>query len=66
MVEFFTEHWLGIVLLTLGQCLLILCRSSVALAFLLYADRKIWAAVQMRRGPTWWGPSACSRALRTS
>jgi NADH-quinone oxidoreductase subunit H len=66
MVEFFTEHWLGIVLLTLGQCLLIVVPLLVALAFLLYADRKIWAAVQMRRGPTWWGPSACSRASPTS
>jgi NADH-quinone oxidoreductase subunit H len=64
MVEFFTENWLGIVLLTLAQCLLILVPLLVALAFLLYADRKIWAAVQMRRGPTWWGPSACSRASR--
>ena len=23
----------------------------ISLAFLLYADRKIWAAVQLRRGP---------------
>jgi NADH-quinone oxidoreductase subunit H len=56
MVEFFTEHWLGIILLTLGQCLLIVVPLLVALAFLLYADRKIWAAVQIRRGPNVVGP----------
>ena len=51
MVEFFTTTNLGIVLLILGQCLLVLVPLLVALAFLMYADRKIWAAVQMRRGP---------------
>jgi len=51
MVEFFTTTNLGIVLLTLLQCLLVLVPILVALAFLMYADRKIWAAVQMRRGP---------------
>ncbi|GGL61877.1 NADH-quinone oxidoreductase subunit NuoH [Wenxinia marina] len=51
MVQFFTENPLGIVLLILGQCLLILVPLLVALAFLLYADRKVWAAVQLRRGP---------------
>lgn len=56
MAEFFTDTWLGIVLLTLGQCLLILVPLLVALAFLLYADRKIWAAVQLRRGPNVVGP----------
>jgi len=56
MAEFFTENWLGIILLTLGQCLLIVVPLLVALAFLLYADRKIWAAVQLRRGPNVVGP----------
>ena len=56
MADFFTNNWLGIVLLTLGQCLLILVPLLVALAFLLYADRKIWAAVQLRRGPNVVGP----------
>jgi len=51
MVQFFTETNLGIVLVIFGQCLLILIPLLVALAFLMYADRKIWAAVQMRRGP---------------
>ena len=51
MVDFFTNTNLGIVLLVLAQCLLVLIPLLVALAFLMYADRKIWAAVQMRRGP---------------
>ncbi len=51
MVEFFTNTNLGIALLILGECLLLLIPLLVALAFLMYADRKIWAAVQMRRGP---------------
>ncbi|MBU2889306.1 MULTISPECIES: NADH-quinone oxidoreductase subunit NuoH [Celeribacter] len=51
MVEFFTTTNLGIFLLTLGQILLVLVPLFVALAFLMYGDRKIWAAVQMRKGP---------------
>ncbi|PWG16619.1 NADH-quinone oxidoreductase subunit NuoH [Salibaculum griseiflavum] len=51
MVEFFTTTNLGIVLLVIGQCLLVLVPLLVALAFLMYADRKIWAAVMMRKGP---------------
>ena len=51
MAEFFTNTNLGIFLLILGQCLLIIVPLLVALAFLLYFDRKVWAAVQMRRGP---------------
>jgi NADH-quinone oxidoreductase subunit H len=51
MVEFFTTTGLGITLLILGQCLLVVVPLLVALAFLMYADRKVWAAVQMRRGP---------------
>ncbi|MFT5649499.1 MAG: NADH-quinone oxidoreductase subunit H [Yoonia sp.] len=56
MVEFFTNTNLGIVLVILGQCLLVLIPLLVALAFLMYADRKIWAAVQMRKGPNMVGP----------
>ena len=56
MVDFFTNTNLGIVLVILFQCLLVLVPLLVALAFLMYADRKIWAAVQMRRGPNIVGP----------
>ncbi|PJI92263.1 NADH dehydrogenase subunit H [Yoonia maricola] len=51
MVEFFTNTNLGIVMVILFQCLLVLIPLLVALAFLMYADRKVWAAVQMRKGP---------------
>ncbi len=51
MVEFFTTTNLGILLLTLGKCLLVLVPLLLALAFLMYMDRKVWAAVQMRKGP---------------
>jgi len=56
MVEFFTNTNLGIILVILGQCLLVLIPLLVALAFLMYADRKVWAAVQMRKGPNVVGP----------
>ena len=51
MADFFYNTGLGIALLIVGQVLLLVCRFVLALAFLMYADRKIWAAVQMRRGP---------------
>ena len=41
----------GTFLIILGQCLLVTVSVLIALAFLMYADRKVWAAVQMRRGP---------------
>ena len=47
---------LGWTLLTLGQILLIVVGVLVSLAFLLLADRKIWAGVQMRKGPNVVGP----------
>ncbi len=51
MAEFFTQTGLGIGLLIVGQVLLLVVPLLLALAFLMYADRKIWAAVMMRRGP---------------
>ncbi|NDV01681.1 NADH-quinone oxidoreductase subunit NuoH [Pseudoroseicyclus tamaricis] len=55
-MSFFTETAVGILLVIIGQCLLILVPLLVLLAFLLYADRKVWAAVQIRRGPNVVGP----------
>ena len=51
MADFFYNTYLGIGLLTVGQVLLLVVPLLLALAFLMYADRKIWAAVMMRRGP---------------
>lgn len=56
MSDFFTTTNTGILLLIVGQVFLIVIPLLVALAFLMYADRKIWAAVQMRRGPNVVGP----------
>lgn len=51
MAEYFSTTYTGIGLLILAQIFLLVIPLLVALAFLMYADRKIWAAVQMRRGP---------------
>jgi NADH-quinone oxidoreductase subunit H len=51
MAEFFTNTPLGIILLIVGQIFLVVIPLLLALAFLMYADRKIWAGVQLRRGP---------------
>ncbi|MFK7875127.1 MAG: NADH-quinone oxidoreductase subunit NuoH [Paracoccaceae bacterium] len=51
MYEFFTTTSTGIALTIVGQIFLLVIPLLLALAFLMYADRKIWAAVQMRRGP---------------
>ena len=45
--------WFG---LTIGQILLIVVLLLISIAFLLLADRKIWAGVQMRKGPNVVGP----------
>ncbi len=51
MAHFFFETNFGIFLFILGQCLLVTVGILLALAFLMYAERKIWAAVMMRKGP---------------
>lgn len=50
MTPFF-DTTAGAFVIILAQCLLVSVLLLVSLAFLLYGDRKIWAAVQMRRGP---------------
>jgi NADH-quinone oxidoreductase subunit H len=45
--------WLA---LTVGASLLLLVTLLVIVAFLLLMDRKVWAAVQLRRGPNVVGP----------
>ena len=51
---FFTYVWPFIIIL--AESILMLVILLVAIAYILYADRKIWAAVQMRRGPNVGGP----------
>ncbi|MGB5838028.1 MAG: NADH-quinone oxidoreductase subunit H, partial [Albidovulum sp.] len=47
---------LGTFLLIVVQCLGVIGFVMISLLFLVYGDRKIWAAVQMRRGPNVVGP----------
>ena len=51
---FYTYIWPGMIIL--AQSLLLLIALLVFTAFVLYADRKIWAAVMLRRGPNVVGP----------
>ncbi len=55
MDNFWNEP-LGIVLIVAAQTLLMVAFVMISLLFLVYGDRKIWAAVQMRRGPNVVGP----------
>jgi NADH-quinone oxidoreductase subunit H len=55
MVELFSDYlWPLLVMIFWSVFLLVIL--LVATAFVLYADRKIWAAVQIRRGPNVVGP----------
>ena len=47
----FVENYLIPGAIIIGQSLLVLVLLLVFIAYVLLADRKIWAAVQMRRGP---------------
>lgn len=52
----FLEAYVWPLLIMIGQSLLLLVGLLILVAYILYADRKIWAAVQMRRGPNVVGP----------
>ncbi|MBP2446361.1 NADH-quinone oxidoreductase subunit NuoH [Rhizobium leguminosarum] len=55
MDSFFSTYvWPAIIMI--GQSLLLLVCLLVFIAYVLLADRKIWAAVQLRRGPNVVGP----------
>ena len=56
---FWTDIWQGYVwplLLMVMQSVVLLVALLVTIAFLLLMDRKVWAAVQLRRGPNVVGP----------
>jgi len=48
--------WLWPLIVMVAQSLLLLVILLIAIAYVLLADRKIWAAVQIRRGPNVVGP----------
>jgi NADH-quinone oxidoreductase subunit H len=55
MAEFWTDY-IWPLLIIVGQSVLLLVLLLIITAYVLYADRKIWAAVQIRRGPNVVGP----------
>src|ERR1700756_2912262 len=59
-MEFFqTAFWTGFLwplIIMIAESLLLLVVLLIAIAYILLADRKIWAAVQIRRGPNVVGP----------
>src|ERR1700710_1051886 len=60
MTEFFaSSFWTGFLwplIVMVAQSLLLLVVLLIVIAYILLADRKIWAAVQIRRGPNVVGP----------
>jgi NADH-quinone oxidoreductase subunit H len=59
MKFFGLDGWLGStvwVLVQIGLSLAVILPLLIAVAFLLLMDRKVWAAVQLRRGPNVVGP----------
>jgi len=55
MAEFWTSYLWPLIIMV-AQSVLLLVILLVAIAYVLLADRKIWAAVQIRRGPNVVGP----------
>src|SRR5713101_1975352 len=55
MAEFWTSTLWPLIVMV-AESVLLLVVLLIAVAYLLYADRKIWAAVQIRRGPNVVGP----------
>jgi NADH-quinone oxidoreductase subunit H len=56
LAHFFTVNWLGQAIVILAECLLVTVPLLLAVAYMTYADRKIWASIQLRRGPNVVGP----------
>jgi NADH-quinone oxidoreductase subunit H len=60
MAEFFaSDFWTGFLwplIVMVAESVLLLVVLLIAIAYILLADRKIWAAVQIRRGPNVVGP----------
>ena len=55
MADFWADYLFPLIIM-LAQSVLMLVVLLVIVAYILYADRKIWAAVQIRRGPNVVGP----------
>ena len=55
MINLISENFIHL-LPIIGYCLLLFVPLLLGVVIVLYADRKIWAAVQKRRGPNVVGP----------
>jgi NADH-quinone oxidoreductase subunit H len=55
MYELWNDYLVPLIIMV-GESLLLLVILLITIAYVLLADRKIWAAVQMRRGPNVVGP----------
>src|SRR5579872_5777191 len=55
LAEFWTTYLWPLIIMV-AESVLLLVLLLVAIAYVLLADRKIWAAVQIRRGPNVVGP----------
>src|SRR5438477_4051999 len=56
LLRFFTVNWLGQVIVMVAECLAVTVPLLVAVAYMTYVDRKVWASIQLRRGPNVVGP----------
>src|SRR5271155_1376349 len=56
LIDFFTHNWLGQAIVILLACLAVTVPLLVAVAYMTYVDRKVWASIQLRRGPNVVGP----------
>ena len=55
-MEAFWSDYIWPLVIMVAESVLLLVILLIAIAYVLYADRKIWAAVQIRRGPNVVGP----------
>jgi NADH-quinone oxidoreductase subunit H len=51
LIHFFTVNWFGQFIRILAECLLVTVPLLVSVAYMTYVDRKVWASIQLRRGP---------------
>ena len=56
LIQFFTVNWLGQFIVIVAQCLAVTVPLLVSVAYMTYVDRKVWASIQLRRGPNVVGP----------
>jgi NADH-quinone oxidoreductase subunit H len=56
LMDFFLHNWVGRAIVILAECLAVTVPLLVAVAYMTYVDRKVWASIQLRRGPNVVGP----------